>query len=118
MTSFLKDHPGGKKAILLFAGMESGSVRFMYPVGRDASEEFNMLHKPDVVEKYAPESIIGKISGPAPKGGHAPAKGGSASGGKQASSVARKEVTLSPSNVESKTSGGTADILPQVRPKL
>ncbi|KAI8364647.1 FAD binding domain-containing protein [Radiomyces spectabilis] len=46
VTNFLDEHPGGKKAILLYAG-------------RDASEEFNMLHKPDVVEKYAPESIIG-----------------------------------------------------------
>lgn len=46
VTKFLPDHPGGKKAILLFAG-------------KDASEEFNMLHKPDVVEKYAPDSIIG-----------------------------------------------------------
>lgn len=49
VTSFLKDHPGGKKAILLFAG-------------KDATEEFNMLHKPDVVDKYAPESIIGVIA--------------------------------------------------------
>jgi len=48
VTKFLPDHPGGKKAILLFAG-------------KDATEEFNMLHKPDVVEKYAPESIIGTI---------------------------------------------------------
>jgi len=48
VTSFLKDHPGGKKAILLFAG-------------RDATAEFNMLHKPDVVEKYAPDSVIGVI---------------------------------------------------------
>ncbi|RKP09846.1 cytochrome b5-like heme/steroid binding domain-containing protein [Thamnocephalis sphaerospora] len=48
VTSFLPDHPGGKKAILLFAG-------------KDATEEFNMLHKPDVVEKYAPESIIGTL---------------------------------------------------------
>lgn len=47
VTKFLPDHPGGKKAILLYAG-------------RDATEEFNMLHKPDVVEKYAPSSIIGK----------------------------------------------------------
>jgi len=47
VTQFLPDHPGGKKAILLYAG-------------RDATEEFNMLHKPDVVEKYAPSSIIGK----------------------------------------------------------
>jgi len=48
VTGFLKDHPGGKKAILLFAG-------------KDASEEFNMLHKPDVVEKYAPDTVIGKV---------------------------------------------------------
>ncbi|KAI8373211.1 FAD binding domain-containing protein [Radiomyces spectabilis] len=48
VTDFLSEHPGGKKAILLFAG-------------RDATEEFNMLHKPDVVEKYAPESIIGVL---------------------------------------------------------
>ncbi|KAI8604666.1 FAD binding domain-containing protein [Dissophora ornata] len=48
VTKFLPDHPGGKKAILLFAG-------------RDATEEFNMLHKPDVVDKYAPESVIGVL---------------------------------------------------------
>jgi flavocytochrome c len=50
VTAFLKDHPGGKKAILLFAG-------------RDASEEFNMLHKPDVIAKYSPESVIGTVKG-------------------------------------------------------
>ncbi|KAJ3192062.1 hypothetical protein HDU67_005641, partial [Dinochytrium kinnereticum] len=44
-THFLKDHPGGKKAILIYAG-------------RDATEEFNMMHKPDVVDKYAPETVI------------------------------------------------------------
>ncbi|KAG0252000.1 hypothetical protein DFQ27_008330 [Actinomortierella ambigua] len=49
VTKFLPDHPGGKKAVLIFAG-------------RDATAEFNMLHKPDVVEKYAPESIIGVLS--------------------------------------------------------
>jgi flavocytochrome c len=73
-TNFLGDHPGGKKAILIYAG-------------RDATEEFNMLHKAyvffyfcrlqivcestessgrltndsDVVTKYAPEIILGKI---------------------------------------------------------
>jgi flavocytochrome c len=46
-TSFLGDHPGGKGAIMLYAG-------------KDATAEFNMLHKADVVEKYAPEIIIGK----------------------------------------------------------
>merc|ERR1711977_340649 len=39
VTDFLADHPGGNKAILLFAG-------------KDASEEFNMLHKKEVVHKY------------------------------------------------------------------
>eukprot|EP00178_Gracilaria_changii_P017821 TRINITY_DN50804_c0_g1_i1.p1 TRINITY_DN50804_c0_g1~~TRINITY_DN50804_c0_g1_i1.p1 ORF type:complete len:115 (+),score=18.58 TRINITY_DN50804_c0_g1_i1:40-384(+) len=47
-TKFLKDHPGGKKAILLYAG-------------KDATEEFNMLHKPEVVKKYAAYTIIGDL---------------------------------------------------------
>ncbi|KAI7865853.1 FAD binding domain-containing protein [Spinellus fusiger] len=46
VTDFLEDHPGGKKAIMIYAG-------------RDATEEFNMMHKPDVVQKYAPYAIIG-----------------------------------------------------------
>ena len=53
-TSFLGDHPGGKGAIMLYAG-------------KDATAEFNMLHKPDVVDKYAPEIIIGKIDRPKAK---------------------------------------------------
>lgn len=48
-TSFLGDHPGGKGAIMLYAG-------------KDATAEFNMLHDAGVVEKYAPEIIIGKIA--------------------------------------------------------
>jgi len=48
VSSFLKNHPGGKQAILLYAG-------------KDASAEFNMLHKADVVEKYAKETIIGTL---------------------------------------------------------
>ena len=35
----LKDHPGGKKAIMLYAG-------------KDATEEFEMLHPPKVIKKY------------------------------------------------------------------
>ena len=33
----------------------------MIYAGRDASEEFNMMHKPDVIEKYAPEVVIGTL---------------------------------------------------------
>ena len=48
LTKFLPDHPGGKKAVLLFAG-------------KNATAEFDMLHKREVIEKYAPESIIGDL---------------------------------------------------------
>merc|ERR1711957_111072 len=48
VTKFLSDHPGGELAILTFAG-------------KDATEEFNMIHPPDVVPKYAPDAIIGKV---------------------------------------------------------
>merc|ERR1719224_74159 len=48
VTDFLKDHPGGELAILTFAG-------------KDATEEFDMIHPPDVIEKYAPDAIIGKL---------------------------------------------------------
>merc|ERR1711998_1304 len=50
VTDFMADHPGGKKAIMLFAG-------------KDATDEFNMLHKPEVVHKYLePKQILGKIA--------------------------------------------------------
>lgn len=48
VTNFLPDHPGGPKAILLYAG-------------RDATEEFMMLHEASVVEKYAKDTIIGSL---------------------------------------------------------
>ncbi len=48
VTKFLPDHPGGALAILTFAG-------------KDATEEFNMIHPPDVIQKYAPDAIIGQI---------------------------------------------------------
>merc|ERR1719387_1226801 len=50
VTNFLKDHPGGELAIVTFAG-------------KDASEEFNMIHPPDVIGKYAPDAVIGKLEG-------------------------------------------------------
>ncbi|KAG8757115.1 hypothetical protein FRC14_002377 [Serendipita sp. 396] len=48
VSKFLPDHPGGEKAILLYAG-------------RDATEEFNMLHDPKVIPRYAPEATIGVL---------------------------------------------------------
>ncbi|KAF4677399.1 hypothetical protein FOZ63_025921 [Perkinsus olseni] len=49
VTEFLPDHPGGKKAILLFAG-------------KDATEEFDMLHERRVIKKYAPKAHKGKLA--------------------------------------------------------
>merc|ERR1719150_2366387 len=70
VTNFLSEHPGGELAILTFAG-------------KDATEEFNMIHPPDVIPKYAPDSIIGVVgTGPVGGGGGAasaaPATGGGA----------------------------------------
>merc|ERR1711868_47810 len=48
VSNFLSQHPGGELAILTFAG-------------KDASAEFDMIHPPDVIEKYAPDAIIGKL---------------------------------------------------------
>eukprot|EP00438_Fugacium_kawagutii_P006680 Skav219092 [mRNA] locus=scaffold1574:118112:127411:+ [translate_table: standard] len=75
VTSFLGEHPGGELAILTFAG-------------KDATEEFNMrlgqlIHPPDVIGKYAPDSVIGMIGGGGGGGavaGGAPAAGGGGGG--------------------------------------
>ena len=48
LNDFLPDHPGGKKAILTFAG-------------RDATEEFDMLHDRKVLSKYVPKAKIGVV---------------------------------------------------------
>merc|ERR1719506_1609660 len=48
VTKFLGEHPGGELAILTFAG-------------KDATEEFNMIHPPDVIPKYAPYAPIGLL---------------------------------------------------------
>merc|ERR1711971_1142418 len=58
VTNFLSQHPGGELAILTFAG-------------KDATEEFNMIHPPDVIGKYAPDAIIGAL-GSGGGGGGAP----------------------------------------------
>merc|ERR1719398_654647 len=64
VTSFLPDHPGGELAIMTFAG-------------KDATHEFNMIHPPDVIGKYAPDAVIGALD----QGGGdaAPAASGDAS---------------------------------------
>jgi len=61
VTKFMSDHPGGELSILTFAG-------------KDASEEFGMIHPPDVIGKYAADTIIGEIGGALPLVATIPAK--------------------------------------------
>jgi len=50
LTNWLDEHPGGPQA--LFSHM-----------GRDATEEFAMLHDDEVIPKYAPHIVIGRVKG-------------------------------------------------------
>ena len=46
VTDFLSEHPGGKKVILNYGG-------------KDATKEFEMLHRPNIIDKYGNEYLIG-----------------------------------------------------------
>jgi cytochrome b involved in lipid metabolism len=48
VTKFMGDHPGGKDAIMLFAG-------------KDATEEFDMLHQPSVLQKFGKDLYVGDL---------------------------------------------------------
>lgn len=49
MSEFLDDHPGGKRAVMLYAG-------------KDASAEFNLLHRPGLAERLLePEQFVGNV---------------------------------------------------------
>lgn len=50
VTDWLDEHPGGPQAIMNF-------------MGRDATEEFEMLHDDEVIPKYAPSQVIGRVKG-------------------------------------------------------
>ncbi|KAM0248028.1 hypothetical protein ACHAQJ_009609 [Trichoderma viride] len=50
LTNWVEEHPGGVNAILNF-------------MGRDATEEFAMLHDDEVIPKYAPSQVIGRVKG-------------------------------------------------------
>ncbi|OBA18935.1 Flavocytochrome c [Metschnikowia bicuspidata var. bicuspidata NRRL YB-4993] len=53
LTLFLKDHPGGLDSILKFAG-------------RDATESFEMLHEDNVILRYAPHCVLGRMQNTTP----------------------------------------------------
>merc|ERR1719261_1438339 len=79
VTDFLKDHSGGELAILTFAG-------------KDATAEFDMIHPPDVIDKYLdPAKILGMV-GAAGASPDAPA----ASGGADAPLLEKKKKVREP----------------------
>lgn len=53
LTPFLNDHPGGKESIVKFAG-------------QDATESFDMLHEDNVIARYAPKCVLGRVKGKSP----------------------------------------------------
>ncbi|KKK25831.1 hypothetical protein ARAM_000499 [Aspergillus rambellii] len=53
VTNWLDEHPGGANALFNF-------------MGRDATEEFAMLHDDEVIPKYAPHIVIGRVKGQTP----------------------------------------------------
>ena len=53
VTNWLDEHPGGPQALMNF-------------MGRDATEEFAMLHDDEVIPKYASNIVIGRVEGQTP----------------------------------------------------
>ncbi|EPS31495.1 hypothetical protein PDE_06450 [Penicillium oxalicum 114-2] len=53
VTNWLDEHPGGANALFNF-------------MGRDATEEFAMLHDDEVIPKYAAQTVIGRVKGQKP----------------------------------------------------
>lgn len=53
VTNWLDEHPGGANALFNF-------------MGRDATEEFAMLHDDEVIPKYAGHIVIGRVQGQTP----------------------------------------------------
>eukprot|EP01052_Picozoa_sp_SAG31_P008344 SAG31_NODE_419_length_15872_cov_21.857985_13_plen_412_part_00 len=48
VSNFMEDHPGGAKALMLYAG-------------QDGTEEFTMLHHPDIIKTYGTPLLKGKV---------------------------------------------------------
>ena len=52
VSNFMEDHPGGAKALMLYAG-------------QDGTEEFTMLHHPEIIKTYGNPLLQGEVVEPA-----------------------------------------------------
>ncbi|KAF4739431.1 hypothetical protein FOZ63_000570, partial [Perkinsus olseni] len=60
VTKFLPEHPGGEAAIVKYAG-------------KDASNTFNSIHSPEVLQRYGGKYIVGKLGDAMGSGASTPA---------------------------------------------
>jgi flavocytochrome c len=96
VSKFLVDHPGGKDAIMLYAG-------------QDCTEQFELMHQDSVLKRYGPGLVIGNLVE-------------KKTSNTQTSNIDKTKnvpplLRLTPSDTQSRTSGGTAHILPKERAK-
>ncbi|CAK0831402.1 unnamed protein product, partial [Prorocentrum cordatum] len=63
VTGFLEEHPGGALPLMAYAG-------------KDASEDFDLVHPPGVIDRYARSTVIGRVGAQEPQSPRAPSKAG------------------------------------------
>jgi acyl-CoA oxidase len=97
VSKFINDHPGGKDTLMEF-------------VGKDGTEQFDLIHQDSVIKRYGPGLYIGNL-----------VKTKTSNTGSNSSTDKSKNVPellkLTPSNTQSRLSGGTSHILPAERAK-
>ena len=98
VSKFLEDHPGGADSILLYAG-------------GDATEQFEIMHSDSILKKYGPKFVIGNLKSSKTSNEK---RGKDRPIGKNVPDY----LVLTPSEVQSKTSGGTAGTLDKERSKV
>ncbi len=69
VTEFLPDHPGGKKTLLKYAGLDGSKGWFAdgdFLPSLIILAEFNALHNPNVLKKWVGDKVMGTVA-PQPK---------------------------------------------------
>lgn len=104
VSGFLQDHPGGVDSIMAYAG-------------GDATESFEMMHDDNILKKYGPNFLVGKVN--KNKTSFSQNKTSSQCGiEKPTGPNVPDYLVLQPSTVESRVSGGTHGILDNQREKV